>query len=461
MFITPFSHFPFRSFLEKNGKIWDLIFLYFCHLIISVMKKTLITAALLACLTWIASAQSESAKFQMEDKVYVDGIRSVTLLPVDQYHGEPVAQLGLGDEQLVLGFDDLEEVDRYYKYTFIHCSHDWQPSDMNPIEYLDGFLEDELEQYDYSFNAIQHYVHHQLVFPTPNMRFTLSGNYILLVYDDTPDHPVLTRRFLVAEAEMVGMNGSVHAASDVNDRFTKQEIDFVAYTGNYLIRNPAMTVHATIKQNGRWDNAVYGLTYRSSSPGELNFDYDDGRNTFPGGAEFRTFDISTLHSNADRIVGITFKNHENQAYVLQDDARPFGAYESRSTMRGDCLYRNRDLPNPFSEDYVNTHFTLKSNFPFTDGDVYVFGKLTDWQIQPEAKLHYNDTYQYWETDFLIKQGMYNYQYVYVPHGSDIIDATYIEGSHFETRNRYSVYLYFREEGSSYDKLIGVSTYTIE
>ncbi|MBO4488932.1 MAG: DUF5103 domain-containing protein, partial [Bacteroidales bacterium] len=115
--------------------------------------------------------------------------------------------------------------------------------------------------------------------------------------------------------------------------------------------------------------------------------------------------------------------------------------------------------NAYSEDYVNTHFTLKSNFPFTDGDVYVFGAITDWQIKPEAKLQYNQTYQYWETDFLIKQGMYNYQYVYVPRGSNLIDATYIEGSHFETLNDYTVFIYFREEGTSYDKLIGVRTLT--
>ncbi|MBQ3750933.1 MAG: DUF5103 domain-containing protein [Bacteroidales bacterium] len=405
----------------------------------------------------LAAAQPELSGIQFDNKVYVKGVTSVTLLPTNQIHGEPVMQLGKGYGQLSLTFDDLDEVDRYYKYTLIHCTHDWKPSDMNPIEYLDGFTEDELEVYNYSFNTITHYVQHQLVFPTQNMQITRSGNYLLLVYDDTPDQPVLTRRFMVLESDPVGIDCQVHAASDVNDRFTKQEIDFSMTTGSYLIRNPAMTVHATIKQNGRWDNAIYGLTYRSGYPGVLSFDYDDGRNVMPGGAEFRTFDISTLHSNADRIVGITYANHENHAYVLQDDARPFGAYESRSTMNGDCFYRNRDMQNAYSEDYVNTHFTLKSGFPFDGGDVYVFGKLTDWQILPEAKLHYNKVYQYWETNFLIKQGMYNYQYVFVPTGTSTIDATYIEGSHYETLNSYTILIYFQEEGSSYDRLIGMTT----
>lgn len=422
------------------------------------MKKTLLISILALCLLPLA-AQPETSGITMKDNVYVKGIRSVTVLPAGQIHGEPVAQLGNGDEQLTLTFDDLEQVDRYYKYTFIHCTHDWKPSEMNPIEYLDGFMEDELETYNYSFNTVTHYVQHRLDFPTPNMRFTRSGNYILFVYDDTPDKPVLTRRFMVLETDPAGIDGEVHAASDVNDRFTKQEIDFSVATGNYLIRNPILTVHATIKQNGRWDNAIYGLTYRAGYPGVLSFDFDDGRNVMPGGAEFRTFDISTLHSNADRIVGITYANHENQAYVLQDEARPFGAYESRSTMKGDCFFRNRDMQNAYSEDYVNTHFTLKCPFPIEGGNVYVFGKLTDWRILPEAKLKYNSNYQYWEADFLIKQGMYNYQYVFVPDGTETIDATYIEGSHFETLNNYTVLVYFREEGSSYDRLIGMRVLT--
>lgn len=413
---------------------------------------------LLSCLilfSLFGGAQPDLSNIRMQDWVYVQGVNSVTLLPSGQNHGEPVAQLGKGFNQLILAFDDLNEVDRYYKYTFIHCTHDWKPSDMNQIEYLEGFTEDELETYHYSFNTVTHYVHHELSFPTTNMQFTRSGNYLLVVYDDTPEQPVLTRRFMVLESDPAGIDGEVHAASDVTDRFTKQEIDFTVTYGSYPIRNPGLTVHATIKQNGRWDNAIYGLHYRSGFPGGLSFDYDDGRNTMPGGAEFRTFDISTLHSNADRIVGISFANHENQAYVLQDDARPFGAYESRSTMNGDCFYRNRDMPNPYSEDYVNTHFTLKCNFPIEGGDVYVFGKLTDWQIIPEAKLKYNNIYQYWETDFLIKQGMYNYQYVYVPTGTNTIDATYIEGSHYETHNNYTILVYFQEEGSSYDRLIGM------
>lgn len=418
------------------------------------MKNILFTG-LFILLSFLVSAQSNIEKIQLNDNIYVDGIHSVTMQATNLQLSEPIMNLGSEYGALTLTFDDLEEESRYLKYTIIHCTHDWKPSDMNPIEYIDGFMEDNIETYNYSFNTIVHYMQYQLQFPTENMRPTRSGNYILFVYDDTPDNPVLTRRFMVVEDEPVGVSSQVHASSIIADRFTHQEVDFIVKTGSYLIRNPIMSVHATIKQNGRWDNAIYGLTYRSGFPGELNFDFDDGRNTFPGGSEFRTFDISTLRSNADRIVGINFDHHQNQAYVLQDDARPFGAYETRNTLNGACLYHNVDLRNAYSEDYVNTHFTLKSTFPFTGGDVYVFGQLTDWKIMKEAKLHFNEKYDFWETDFFIKQGLYNYQYVYVPTGTSTIDASYIEGNHYETKNKYSIFIYFKDDGSSYDRLIGV------
>ncbi len=393
--------------------------------------------------------------FQTDNRIYMSGIHSVSLRPTDVRLGDPIAHLGGGNEQLTLEFDDVETDDHYFKYTFIHCTHDWKISDMNQVEYISGFNEDMIDQYDYSFNTIVHYTHYQVSFPNENMSFTKSGNYILLVYDDTPDNPVLTRRFMVAEDAEAKITCNVHHATDVNNHFTHQEVGFEVAPGPYVVRNPAMTLHATIKQNGRWDNAKYGLTYHSFMNNVFSFDYVDGRNSFPGGAEFHTFDISTLRSNADRIVSIDFANHRNQAYVLMDEARPYGAYESRSTMNGACVYYNRDLPNAYSEDYVNTYFTLKSKYPFTDGDVYVFGELTDWQLKEDAKLHFNREQNYWETCFYIKQGKYNYQYVYVPKGTQEIDATYVEGSHYETQNQYTILLYFREEGTSYDKLIGV------
>ena len=406
----------------------------------------------------LAYGQVEQYDIQLDNRIYVDGIASVQLTSGMDQLSNPVGTLGT--DMFHISFDDLDLNVRHLRYTFIHCTHDWQWSQLNPIEYIDGFMDEEISSYDHSFNTIEPYIHYQATFPNENIKLTKSGNYIIYVYDDTPDNPILTRRFMVMEPVPARIACDVHYSIDVNKMYTHQDVDFIVYPGSYYVRNPQRTIHATIQQNGRWDNAKYGLTYYSGDASELHFDYTDGRNTFPGGAEFRTFDLTTLRSNADHIVGISFVNRHTHAYVLQDEARPYSAYESRGNMGGRCYYYNRDLRNEFSEDYVFTHFTLKSSFPFTDGDVYVFGELTDWQLLDEAKLHYNKEFDFWETDLFLKQGVYNYQYVYVPHGSDVIDATYIEGSHFQTNNIYNIYVYFQEEGTFYDRLIGFQSCSI-
>lgn len=419
-------------------------------------KSILVIMLFLLCNVTFLRAQQYD--IQTDNKVYADGIASVQLFVGDDQLSEPVG--ALGEAVFHLAFDDLTLEVRHFKFTFIHCTHDWQVSQLNPIEYLDGFQEDDILVNDHSFNTIEPYMHYRLDFPNENISFNKSGNYMLYVYDDTPDNPVLVRRFMVVEPVPAKIVCDVHSAVDVNNRFSHQDVDFTVFTGGYRIRNPQQTVHATIQQNGRWDNAIMGLVYHSGTAAELSFNFMDGRNSFPGGAEFRTFDISTLRTNSDHIVGISFVNRHTHAYVLQDDARPYAAYESRGTMNGNCYYRNRDLRNEFSEDYVFTHFTLKSDFSFSGGDVYVFGELTDWQLQDDAKLHYNKEFDFWETELMLKQGAYNYQYVFVPVGSKEVDATYIEGSHYETNNIYNIYVYYQEEGTSYDRLIGFQSCSI-
>lgn len=395
---------------------------------------------------------------QLDNRIYEEGFASVQLYVEDDAMTEPVGVLG--ESVFKIAFDDLNQEVRHLKYTVIHCTHDWKRSDLNPIEYIDGFLDEDITKYDHSFNTIEPYLHYEATFPSENLSFSKSGNYVIFVYDDTPDNPILTHRFMVVEPLPAKIVANVHSAVDVEHRYTHQDITFTLFPGAYRIRNPQQSVHATIRQNGRWDNAIIGLTYHTGTVQELLFDYLDGSNSFPGGAEFRTFDLSTLRSNSDRIVGISYVDRHTHAYVLQDDMRPYAAYESRGTMNGRCLYKNRDLRNLYSEDYVFTHFTLKSDYPIADGDVYVFGELTDWQLQDDAKLHYNKEFDFWETELLLKQGAYNYQYVYVPKGSDVIDATYVEGSHYETSNIYYIFVYFQEEGSSYDRLIGYQSCSI-
>ena len=68
---------------------------------------------------------------------------------------------------------------------------------------------------------------------------------------------------------------------------------------------------------------------------------------------------------------------------------------------------------------------------------------------PELKLY--------EAALLLKQGFYDYQYVYVENGGSLIDNTLLEGSYVETENDYQILVYYRGFSSRYDRLIGYRT----
>lgn len=418
------------------------------------MKKT---AFFLCFIITITCCAQDYEHIRLENFIYNNDFKSVELYRVGYPISFPIITLQSG-EKLQLAFDDVHDQSRYLKYTFIHCTHDWKPDGLSPIEYLEGFTEDEITDFSHSFNTIMDYTHYELLFPTEMMRIIKSGNYILYVYDETPDNPVLTRRFVVIEPYTASIEGIVKKASDVNYMYHKQEVDFWTNTGSYRINNPAMYLHATILQNGRWQNAITGLRYRFGKPGEYSFDYDDNSNVFDGSSEFRAFDMKSLKYNGTHIVSVDYRQHENQVYVLEDLARPYGPYVSENTLCGKCYYKNEDYDGKNREDYVRVHFTLRTDFNVDDGDLYVFGALTDWRILPEARLKKNPKTGLWETSLVLKQGYYNYQYVYVPYENpQIIDETYIEGNHWETNNEYAIFLYYQEEGTSYDKLIGYKT----
>ena len=68
---------------------------------------------------------------------------------------------------------------------------------------------------------------------------------------------------------------------------------------------------------------------------------------------------------------------------------------------------------------------------------------------------YNFDLNAYEAKILLKQGYYNYEYVFLENMSKTGDATFLEGSYWETKNEYTIFVYHRQPGDSYDQLVGV------
>jgi hypothetical protein len=90
----------------------------------------------------------------------------------------------------------------------------------------------------------------------------------------------------------------------------------------------------------------------------------------------------------------------------------------------------------------------------TNGSFYVFGGLSEWQAQQPFRMDYNRTIRAYEAEVYLKQGYYNYQYLFVPDGQTAGSVEPAEGSYFQAAQLYTFYVYHQGMGMRYDRLVG-------
>jgi hypothetical protein len=400
--------------------------------------------------------QYYSTKFIRNDNaVYRDNIRTVLLYKSGFELSPPIIQLN-SLEKLTFSFDDLDGGYKQYRYTLIHCDADWNKSQLQQMEYLDGFNEDYIQDYKTSFNTTVPYVNYILQFPTEYLRIRKSGNYILKVYldNDKDENVVITRRFTVYDPK-VNVEGHVGNSIDLSLRDTHQQINFKVITNGYELTDAYSNLHVIVQQNGRWDNMAKNIQPRSIVGNVYDFTLED-QLAFPAGNEFRHFDMKTLKYNTDRMQSLQYTENGYQVYLMTDLPRKSTNYYSDEDINGRKLISANDTQDPYTEgDYAWVHFTLSYKAPSAEGNIYVFGALSDWQFSASNLMVYNFDRRAYECKMLLKQGYYNYIYAFLENRSQVGDLTFLEGSFWQTENEYTIYVYHRQQGDSWDQLVGV------
>jgi hypothetical protein len=389
--------------------------------------------------------------------VFNDRIKTVQLYKEGWNLSYPFIKYNSG-EKLILHFDLLgDNIENYY-YTFIHCDKDWKKSDIFPTDYMEGFPENPIEDYKPSFNTTVNYIHYKLTFPNDRAQLKLSGNYILLVYPmDEPDNPVLSQRFVITE-DVAGIKISAHRPRMTADININQQIDFTVDFSAVRITDPYRDVYAFVLQNGRWNNAKRNLKPEFYSNNELKYSSLSDKNIFPGGNEFRYFDIKSIRYQSQYVRKINFLISNYHVYLFPSENREFKPYFYWEDFNGKYYIAVQEEKNPETDaDYVYVYFTLPSKYPVEGGKMYVSGALNNWSFDSNNFMSYNPAQGAYECIILLKQGWYNYEYVFKIEGIEDGIATKFEGSHYETENDYTVLVYYRNPRDRYDRVIGVQT----
>lgn len=430
-----------------------------------------------------------AADYELINKVYVDEIKSVQTLVNGVVSSIPVLTLKSSDI-LLLQFDDLlEDENKNYYYKLIHCDRNWNASNLSEVEYIDGYNDDMLRNWEFSNGTKVNYTHYWLQIPNRDTKLKISGNYVLLIYDkNNKSIPILTRRFLVAE-QRVRPFVNITRPMDVTSLRYNHQMSLSLNLGTNKFINPQRDVYVDIIQNGNWDQSYHELKPVFMANNVLTFD-NYGAISFRALSEYRSFDTRRLQTRGRNVQSIDLRKSPSEVVLREDIPRPFATYSFTYDFNGNFYIDNWDYTNPqirnflanasFFEDSVRQTFITRnelldgeyqvnekdlradySEVIFTlhadeiyDHDVFVYGGLTNWAISPDYKMKYNFAEGAYTLRTLLKQGYYDYMYGTVARKSEEVDFTKIEGSSMETENQYTTLVYLSEFGGRYDRLIG-------
>ena len=206
------------------------------------MRNIAITIMLALSLTATAKSQ-----------VYSSTVKTLQVVVNQEWLSPPVMKLKSGDV-LNVDFDELSHTFHRYIYRLEHCEADWTPSnDLFETDWLEGFNDNPIEDYENSINTTVLYTHYSLQIPNERCRVKMSGNYKLHIIDEEEDEEVACAEFYVVEPLMnVGISATTN--TDISFNTCHQQISMTTMFGPLNVRNYDEQLWTVVMQNGREDN---------------------------------------------------------------------------------------------------------------------------------------------------------------------------------------------------------------
>lgn len=448
--------------------------------------------------TWI---KAEQYPYNFTNTVYDDLIKSVTLQVNKLPTNMPILQLN-SNQKIHLEFDDLLTEERILYYRIIHCNQDWTPSALRDLDYLNGFNDERLRNYEYSVNTRTQYIHYWQEFPNKDTQFRVSGNYLLIIYEDNIEYPIITRRFMISENQaFVSVTGNF--VGDIAKTRFNQDFQFDVNIAKMNVRNPVDEFSLVVLQNEDWFSEKIG---KPNFLGGNNLRFNKiGQFSFPGLAEYREFDTRSLqivrrgvqmierNTNSIDVLLTLDEPRRNKVSILTFDfngkffINNFDALAGRrinqvveefttnlatdqtirqslrdsivntlplSSQNSNYTFEERNI----NSDYTKVIFTLRDNIDLKDNEsIYILGGLNDWEPREEFRMkEVKNSPGMYQAEIMLKQGYYNYYYGVV--NDKGIDYETMEGSWNETENDYNALIYYRGFGDLSDRLVGYGSF---
>ena len=378
-------------------------------------------------------------------------IASLQMVLNNNWSKPPVITLG-SDDELCFSFDELSHTYHRFYYRITHCNSDWTSSDLHMIDYLDGFNDRPIDDWENSVNTTQLYTHYEFAIPNDDVRLKISGNYKVEIFDDeNDDNPIAIFAFAVLEPKL-SITAKVSGNTDIDTNVSHQQLSFDVHYAGYNVISPATDIKPVIYQNRRPDNYVSGIKPTYITGTSVQYVYNE-QLIFKAGNEYRRFELTDPYAPGQNVDRVQFAEPYFHAELYVDKIHP--TYVNTRDENGRYFINTlQGYGTSIEADYVAVHFTLDAPY-HGDGDYYLCGDFNGNFFGTNNRLEYDKVNSCYRTVQLLKLGLYNYCYLWLPRGESVGMTEPAEGDFYNTENEYLIMIYHRDFGGRYDKLVAL------
>ena len=389
------------------------------------------------CALLIASPTSAA------DRIYSDDIMTLQTVAGDDWLSPPITELD-GGETIYISFDEMSHNYRRLIYHIDHCEADWTVSEeLFESDYLQGFNDNPIEDYELSINTIYLYTHYMLEIPNDRCKLKMSGNYRVTVYDDdNPDEKLLEAEFMVLEPLMsVMIEATTNTDIDINKEH--QQLSLSLDYDDQRVVYPEEQIYTVVTQNNREDNKRVNVKPNIKNTEGMRWSHNKEL-IFDGGNEYHKHEVLDLSHPTLGIDFIDWDGENFNVYPFTVTERPNYLYDEDAN--GSFFIRNSDnIEIDYTCDYSIVHYRIDID-PLLDAHLIIDGRWATSADRKRYEATYSMTDNQYHISLLQKQGYYSYQFLALrPDGSTYIPPS--EGNFFQTENRYQFYVYYKPIGA--------------
>lgn len=373
-------------------------------------------------------------------------IRSIQLYKKGNVRNPPILELS-SNNKLVLEFDELATISGQFRVQFSHHNKDWKESGLPDPWVYDGINELFIRGGEKNQEFRPDYYRYKLEFPNRDIKFNVSGHYLIHIYDYQSGIELFSLPFFVNEN--IG-EFRINTETIFNQGSNGNAVDqlFGEYIYPEFVEFPQFDLSYSFVQNRFWKNSRKADQTSFTTEGKTEFHHSRGK-SFPANFDFSFLNLSDLSLRNPQIYNIEPARIPPKT-ILKDDILNFLA-DPKVTFNSESGFPNDDR----SARYTDVSFRLNTGGRINGLEsIFLVGDFNQWSISDRNKLFYNSDLRVFETSALIKEGNYSYKYISLENGR--INDLKLSDSVTKRDQEYIGFVYYRDPQYQYDRLLKVN-----